>query len=364
MSNKTPRERDLFYTRCPVPTSLSIALETGLLDEEFADDGIRIRSLASSPAAAVRDAHYTHSHPRLIRHGGNIPPLMAHSRGHDLRVVGLSWTELTLPMLTTDGTGIGSPAQLKGKRLPLPRRGGVSLDCWEPAILRGYERTLETAGLDLDDVELVPIEVERSFSTTRFTSPGENAPLWDRDFILGLQREEILALLRGEVDAIFSESSVAVTVAAMFGLKKISDLRALPTPDAKATLPLPLTVSASGQLVEDDPFLIARWLAVMQRAAGRAAEHPDEAREILAAEISLPTDALDDALSPDAHLELGIGFRAGHLQALESQARFLFDHGFTDRMIDLDSIVDERPLQVASHLAFDQEPTREVVIPG
>ncbi len=360
-SRKNPS--DVYYTRCPVPTALAVALETGMLEEEFAAGGIRIRSLSSSPTAAIRDSHYTHGHPRLIRQGGNMPPLMAFDRGHDLRIVALSWTEVSLPMLTLRGTGLESPADLRGRRLPLPRRPDVSLDCWEPAILRGYERTLASAGLRLDDVELVPIEVDRTFTTTRFTHLGGRAPLWDREFILGLQREEILALLMGEVDAIFSESSIAATVAPMFGLSPLVDLRFLPDPLAKVTLPLPLTISVSGRLLDDDPTLVARWLAVLMSASDRARMRPEEARRILAAEVSIPTDALDDAMDPEAQRHLDIGLEDEWIEALESQAAFLFDHGYTKRMVDPESIIDPGPLRMAREIA-DPEPTREAALPG
>jgi ABC-type nitrate/sulfonate/bicarbonate transport system substrate-binding protein len=355
---------DLFYTRCPVPTALAVALETGLIDEEFSADGFRVRSLASSPLATVRDAHYTHAHPRLLRQGGNIPPLMAADRGHDLKIVGLSWAEVSLPVLVLPESGIRAAGDLAGRRLPLPRRSGVSIDCWEPAILRGYERTLAAAGLTLDDVELVPIEIERTFNTPRFTAPGATEPLWDREFILGLQREEVLALLRGEVDAIFSESSIAEAVTSMFGVVRVSDLRDLEDPSAKVTLPLPVAISVSQPLIEQDPFLVTRWLAVLKRAARRADESPEEARRILAAEVSIPVDALDRALAPDVTCHLDVDLAPGHLAALESQAAFLFDHGYTERPVELETLIDPRPLAAAQDLAFDPSPTREIPIPG
>ncbi len=334
------------------------------MDEEFAADGFRVRSLASSPLATVRDAHYTHSHPRLFRQGGNIPPLMAADRGHQLKIVGLSWAEVSLPVLALPESGIRNPGDLAGRRLPLPRRSGVTIDCWEPAILRGYERTLAAVGLTLDDIELVPIPVKRTFHTPKFIAPGGTEPLWDREFILGLQREEVLALLRGEVDAIFSESSIAEAIGSMFGLVKVSDLSELDDPAAKVTLPLPVTLSVSRPLIENDPFLVSRWLAVMKRAARRAREAPDEARDILAAEVSIPADAVDRALTPDVASRLEVGLDPAHLTALESQAAFLYDHGYVERPVDLDDLVDPAPLAAAQDLAFDPSPTREIPIPS
>ncbi len=35
----------IWYTRCPVPTATGIAADLGWLDDEFAPDGIEVRSL-------------------------------------------------------------------------------------------------------------------------------------------------------------------------------------------------------------------------------------------------------------------------------------------------------------------------------
>ncbi len=48
----------LWYTRCPVPTAFSIAVQRGLLDEEFAADGVAIQSLRVSNDPAVRQSHF------------------------------------------------------------------------------------------------------------------------------------------------------------------------------------------------------------------------------------------------------------------------------------------------------------------
>ena len=83
----------LWYTRCPVPTAFSIAVQRGLLDEEFAADGVRIQSLRVSNDPAVRQSHFSHTQPHSFRHGGHIPPLWARSSGHDVRLIGLSWND-------------------------------------------------------------------------------------------------------------------------------------------------------------------------------------------------------------------------------------------------------------------------------
>ena len=67
----------LWYTRCPVPTAFSLAINLGYLDREFADDGIQIRSLQQVADRKVLESHFSHSLEDSFRYGGNIPPIWA-----------------------------------------------------------------------------------------------------------------------------------------------------------------------------------------------------------------------------------------------------------------------------------------------
>ena len=64
----------LWYTRCPVPTGLGIAVQKGWLEQTLAGQGTRIQSLRESSEQAVRESHFDHSLQNSVRHGGNIPP--------------------------------------------------------------------------------------------------------------------------------------------------------------------------------------------------------------------------------------------------------------------------------------------------
>jgi ABC-type nitrate/sulfonate/bicarbonate transport system substrate-binding protein len=102
---------DTFWiTRCPVPTAFSLAVRLGWLEQEFERDGIAVRSLASSTARDVRQSHFEQTQPNFFRHGGNIPPLVSRSRGADVRLIGLSWTDTAELVLAAPGSGIRKPA--------------------------------------------------------------------------------------------------------------------------------------------------------------------------------------------------------------------------------------------------------------
>lgn len=98
----------IWYTRCPAPTAASVAIRQGWLDEEFAPDGIAVRSLADAPDEKLRHAHYSHDHPALFRFGGYVPPLMAQSRGVEMKVIGMAWHDRVSGFFALPESGPGA----------------------------------------------------------------------------------------------------------------------------------------------------------------------------------------------------------------------------------------------------------------
>jgi ABC-type nitrate/sulfonate/bicarbonate transport system substrate-binding protein len=78
--------RELWFTRCPVPTATGLAYKLGWLDTEFAKDGIRIATLQDNRELAHQ--HYDHRLPTLIREGGSLLALAARAQGAPTRLVG------------------------------------------------------------------------------------------------------------------------------------------------------------------------------------------------------------------------------------------------------------------------------------
>ena len=80
----------LWYTRCPVPTGLAIAVQKGWLSDSFASQCTKIESLCESAEQSVRESHFDHTLQNSVRHGGNIPAIWARSAGRETRAIGLS----------------------------------------------------------------------------------------------------------------------------------------------------------------------------------------------------------------------------------------------------------------------------------
>ena len=90
----------LWYTRCPVPTALGIAVQNGWLDDAIRGQGGKVESLRESNDQAVRESHFNHTLKNSVRHGGNIPAIGAKALGRDTRVIGLSWADEVQLILT------------------------------------------------------------------------------------------------------------------------------------------------------------------------------------------------------------------------------------------------------------------------
>ncbi len=341
---------NVWYTRCPVPNALSIAIRLGWLEEELTPDGVAVRSLAAHPEPAARQAHFAQDLGGLIRHGGNVPPLVARSRGADVRVVGLSWTDFHEPVVVRADDPAQGPADLRGRRVSVPRRTADAVDFWRATALHGYARALAGAGLTLDDVELVDLEIGRSHIDGPAPGDDPRAPLWGALGLLGQQREEALALLTGRVDAVFTHASLAPALLAFTGGRVLEDVGAAPDRARRVNNGVPLVLTVTGDLVDERPDVVDRILARVLSAARWAARHKDEATRIVADEVGLAPALVPLAYSGAAAGQLDVDLSPERLAGLESQAAWLHEHGFLERPISLDELVDPEPLRRARAL--------------
>jgi ABC-type nitrate/sulfonate/bicarbonate transport system substrate-binding protein len=328
----------LWYTRCPVPTASGIALAEGWLEEEFGASGIPLRALTASPDPAVRRSHFEHTVPNSLRQGGNIPPLVARSHGADVKVLAFSWPTISHRVLVRPDSDIETVAALRGRRLSLPVRADRQIDFWQPTVLRGYEQALATAGLTLDDARLVRIDVDTPLQPEQAPAAEQGGPQWSVFRSAGFQQHEAAALLDGRVDALFTEHSSSAQLRSVLGLRTVIDL-APPGGDPPVNNGIPLVLTASGTLIDERPDLVARWITRLLAAPAWTHDHEGDARRIFAREAGLAEDLVAESFpGPLAeHLPLHVDERS--VAALDSQLRFLVDHGFVEQAFDVDEIL-------------------------
>ncbi len=338
----------IWYTRCPVPTAFSVAINRGFIEREFASDGIRIASLQQAADPKTLQSHFNHSLGDSFRYGGNIPPIWARSEGADTKLIGLAWIDAPHVILTLPESGIRTVADLKGKRLSVPRRVNDQIDFWRAGAIRTYEVALATEGLTLDDVELVDVPI-----VPGYIDAGTGSAITGSIFSSARRRSplsgDLAALVEGRVDAIFTESSFSVHLRKFLGAHVVYDAHSHPDPRARHNNAIPQAFTVSAGLVRDRPDLVARVIAATIEAADWARAHRDELIRITALEANV-SEEIADYTYPLLEQQLETGFTPEAVDAIRLRKQFLLSHGFIKTDFDLEDWIDRAPLQAAQDL--------------
>lgn len=275
---------------------------------------------------------------------------MTRSRGGRVKLIGLSWNDSIKPMLVMPDSGIASVRALAGRKVSLPIRAGDSIDFWKASSLRGTELALALEGMTMDDVAMTPVSTNRTFMDGATASTAQTATLWGAHCMLGHQREEAFALVRGEVDALYSQGAIAAVVMGFTGAVAIADAAASPDLAGRVNNDAPLALTVSEDLLAEQPELVARCLAAVLRAAAWAQANEREAKRIIAADTGLPEELVDAAFPQDVHRQLEVDLRPEWVEALRVQHDHLLRHGFLAAPIAFEDFVDHGPLRRAREI--------------
>jgi ABC-type nitrate/sulfonate/bicarbonate transport system substrate-binding protein len=336
----------LWYTRCPVPTGLGIAVQKGWLSDSFASQCTKIESLRESAEQSVRESHFDHTLQNSVRHGGNIPAIWARSVGRETRVLGLSWADETQQILTLPDSGIKTVKDLKGRKFGLPHWPKAQIDFSRAHALRGLENALELHGLSVSDVEIVDYTrgvtqseapAIRVAGTQLFSGRNANNP----------DHNELVGLLRREVDAIFLKGAQAAHAASQFGLHIVIDTGVHPEPLIRANNGTPRTLTVDLNLIEnhfDSAVLIVEQVL---RAEAWARVHPDETRRFLARETNSSEYFVTTAYGENAHERLRTDFSRQNLEGIQDFITFLHRWNFIPNSFQIEDWIDQRPYEAA-----------------
>ncbi|MBN8867917.1 MAG: ABC transporter substrate-binding protein [Solirubrobacterales bacterium] len=337
----------IWYTHAPSPSAFGVALRQGWIHEEMARAGIEVRALAASSDPDVQRFRRETTSPRAFRQGGNVAPLIARSRGNDIRLIGLSRISSAHNLLAAPDSKLRTAGDLIGSRIAVPVRPNASVDVPRATALRTIANLLASTGLGLGDVNLVEVPVQGSYfdSRPRLGDPIADGPHEGVAFqVSSGQSEEVQALLRGEVDAIASEAAAVALLASALGLRAITPGNAIRLDLNNRSL---LAVTVSGGLLDRDPGLVIGVLVQLLTAAEWAIDEEAEARRLIALDAGIHEDMLDAAYSPRVSRQLGIDLRMDKVADLRLQHDFLLGQGIIQHPVDLDAFIDPEPLKTA-----------------
>jgi len=205
------------------------------------------------------------------------------------------------------------------------------------------------AGLDADRVHMVDVEIQKPYVADANAGHAAGQSLWGARSQFAVQRDEIAALLRGQVDVIFSDAAMGALVKAFLSLVTVIDLTA-PEETGDVQNGQPLLLTASGSLIEQRPDLVGRWLARLLDADPWARENPERVTQIVAQDTGLPEDFVAAAFSPRVHRQLDLSLSPLRIALLQDKHDALLKNGFLAAPLDFQKLVDPRPLQHAREL--------------
>ncbi|WP_085616914.1 MULTISPECIES: ABC transporter substrate-binding protein [unclassified Pseudomonas] len=332
----------LWYTHSPVPTGLGIAVESGRLARAFQPQGTRIQALRESSDREVREAHFDHHLRNSVRHGGNIPAIWARASGRDTRVLGLSWSDEVQLIVTTADSPVRGIRDLRNRRFGVPKWANVQIDFTRAQAIRGLENALRLEGLSPHDVELVDYPYGGTYSDDPVRHVhGAQVSLGNR---VRQRNNELIGLLRGDIDAIFLKGAHGLHMADEFGLRVVVDVGSHPDPFVRANIGTPRTLTVDQHLLDQHYDAAVLILDSVLRAEQWAWAHPEDTRRFLARELNTSEYWVAAAYGEDAHLRLRTNLAERSIEALQDLTDFLERWGFIPRRFDVRQWVEPRPL--------------------
>ena len=326
----------VWYTRCPVPTGLGIAIQKGWLQQKFEADQIEIKSLRESNSKDIRNSHFNHNLQNSVRHGGSIPAIWAYSSQKNTKVIGLSWADEAQLLLTRYDTGIKIVEDLQGKRFGLPHNQDALVDFSRAQAIRGLENSLKTVGLTVDAVELVDTQRQDVIRAKeqQLLSDNSDSSFYGARNPLNASAE-LVALLTGEVDAIFLKGALAVQIAQDFALHTIIDIGAHSDPILRSNNGTPRTLTVDTEFLQQHPAQVKHIISSVIEAEQWSHQHPQETLQYLAQECHSADKWVPIAYGEDAHLKLNTNFDETSILALQDLSDFLYRWKFIPNPINV-----------------------------
>lgn len=343
---------EVLYTICPVFVASNVAVELGLLDEEFRRVGARPRYLRSLPDNAGWLPHFRHSLPKLFRDGGAIPTVWARADLTDTTLIATTFSSAGGHIVVRADAGLRRVADLRGRRIGLTRSLNTDkIDFVRGTAERGIELALGLAGLDRDAVEWVELAQEEPLPSASANRPAEN---WG--YLHHHVPQDQLALQEGRVDAIYASPARSAQLAAGGEYTVIEDLDRHPDWTLRVANG-PYTTAVNTAFAEAHPEVVVAWLRAAIRAGEWIHANRRAAAEIFARVTTYRDPAQIERLIE--HLDFVPSLSPQNLAGLTIQKDFLRSHGYVAKDFRIEDWADARYLEEAHASLRAEAPLRQ-----
>jgi 2'-hydroxybiphenyl-2-sulfinate desulfinase len=321
--------KEFRYTICPVGNASFISAgRHEFMRLAFRKRGVNPVLLQSLPQDRWH-VHFDYQDNALFREGGNIPPIWSKSNGAGVVLLGAAFLHTKQYILARIDSDIDSVEDLRGRRLALPVHAKAVVDFYCATVRRGFEVALNAKGVGTGEVEFTPIVVS-----------SEKNPLGTSD---------VDALEKGFVDAVFTRYVFAQHLIRSGKFKIIYEVSG----DSDYLWPVnnefPNILTVSRKLADDAPEIVVEYVKQVIRAARWAREHFSDAARLFAKQLNGDVGDVLTAMKLDFHKKLEPDLSENSLLALESQKRFLFDHGVIDKDFDIETWKEDYFLDTAKN---------------
>lgn len=336
--------KQIYFTRCPVPTTTAIAHQRGLFEKELAPLNVRVSSIREL-GPNLANAHFTHGIDNLIREGGCVPPLWTRSLGTRTRLLGLTFMREPMSIYVRSDSPLQEVSDLAGRRLALPVWKSLPIDFWRIAARRGYHSILNVHGMTDKDVRFLDIE-ETSDPQRRMNKAHPTSAL---DSNLSEYHCQYDALMRNDVDALFAKGAESIVLTREAGntIRKLYDLNTSPRPNDWVNNATPRLITCSEEVLHSNHSAVVAFCKALLNAAHWAGSHERELLSIVCDECGIQTDEVRQFFPDDysaSILPIADSATLGYLQCMHD---YMLDNGIIKNPVDIEEWSEFDPLQTA-----------------